>query len=73
MLTLSFLATFGVTLVASCLGQGITLWFIGRAAHRAQLKRAHEIQQAVNEAMAEHEATMRKERDRIQRYAKMEG
>lgn len=73
MLTLSFLTILGATFVGSFFGQGLLLWIVGRAAHKAELKKAAAIQAAFDEAMAEQNARIRQEQERIARYAKMEG
>ena len=72
MLTLSFLTIVGATFIGSFLGEGLLLWIVGKAAQKAELKKALAIQAAINQAMAEREEATHKEIERMARYAKME-
>jgi hypothetical protein len=66
------MTTFFTVLVASFIGQGLLLWIVGSAAQKAEEKKAKAIQAALDEVMVERDAQIRRERERIARYAKME-
>ena len=59
---------FLTVLVASALGQLLSLWVIGHFAHRQNVKKAEAIQNAFQEAMKEVEEKEKKMRE----YARME-
>lgn len=60
--------TFLTVLVASALGQLLSLWVVGTIAHRQNVKKAEAIQSAFQEALKEVEEKEKKMRE----YARME-
>lgn len=62
------MSVFLAAAVGSMVGQFFALWVIGFLAHRQELKKAHAIQNAFEEAMKEVEEKERKMRE----YARLE-
>jgi hypothetical protein len=66
---MTFLITLAAAFIGATLGQALCLYVVGGMAHRAEAKKAEELQKA----MWEYDQALKAERRRMENYAKMEG